>query len=85
MAKKFSVYITVPECNEKFNFLIPETLKISVMQRLVVDILCKENKLSEKQTNNCLINLFTGKILNENKKVEESEIFDGTELLLIKR
>lgn len=85
MAEKISVYIIVPECNEKFNFLIPQTMKISTMHKLVVDILFKEKRLSEKQKNGYFLNLSTGKILCNDNKVENSGVFDGTELLLIGR
>ena len=85
METKVSIYVIVPGCYEKFNFMVPVSMTILSVQKLVCEILTDAKKVLDENGTYRLLNLATGCFLAEKTTVKDSGLSDGTELLLVRR
>ena len=84
MNTKVLVEVYVPELDIKYNIFIPAARKIS---NVVIDLIKGISELSDsaypKRLNHALMNADTCEIYNNNLTIKESNILNGTKLLLI--
>lgn len=81
---KILVVVYVPSLEERFDVFIPINKKVGTIKKFIVDTI---NELSEKSIKNPekmkLFNKEDCRIYNNNVYIKNSEIINGTELILI--
>jgi len=83
MERKVSLYILLPEYNKRINYLVPQSMSIRTMVKLICKTLKKTGVPVDDHMNYSLISMATGMSLEMNKSVYAAGINDGYELLLI--
>ncbi len=82
MDKKISVYVLVPQKCEKINFLVPETMTIDVMKKLIFKLLCKSGYGDFVQENSTLMSCQGVSLMQGIDRLCDIGISDGYEFVL---
>lgn len=83
MERKISLYILLPEQNKRINYLVPQSMLIGTMIKLVCKTLYKTDVLINHDSTYDLISVENGMFMPLNKSIHDSGITDGCELILI--
>ena len=83
MERKVSLYILLPEHNKRINYLVPQSMLMSTMVKLVCKTLHKTGIPIKDDVNFGLVSMENGMLMTLEKSIYDSGITDGCELLLI--
>ena len=83
MERKVSLYILLPEHNKRINYLVPQSMLMSTMVKLVCKTLHKTGIPIKDDVNYGLVSMANGMLMTLEKSIYDSGITDGCELLLI--
>lgn len=83
MERKVSLYILLPEYNKRINFLVPQSMSIRTMLKLVCRTLLKTGVPIKSDVTYSFVSMANGKLISFDKSIYDSGITDGCELLLI--
>lgn len=85
MAEKVSVNITIPGLNASHNYLIPDDMSVSKVYELVVTTLKDEypDISIQRLSFRGIIQVSSGKLLNEANDLSHLGILDGEKLILL--
>jgi len=83
MERKVSLYILLPEHNKRINYLVPQSMVMSTMVKLVCKTLHKTGVPIKDNVTYGLVSMANGMLMTLDKSIYDSGITDGCELLLI--
>ena len=83
MENKISLYILLPEYNKRINYLVPQSMSIRTMMKLVCKTLHKTGVHINIDAGYKVVSMAAGVSLPMDKSIYDSGITDGCELLLI--
>ena len=83
MERKISLYILIPEHNKRINYLVPQSMLLRTMVKLVCKTLKKTGVPIKHDAAYGLISIENGMFMSLDKSIYDSGITDGCELLLI--
>ena len=83
MERKISLYILLPEHNKRINYLVPQSMLLRTMVKLVCKTLKKTGVPIKHDVTYGLVSITNGMFMSLDKSVYDSGITDGCELLLI--
>ena len=83
MERKVSLYILLPEHNKRINYLVPQSMVMSTMVKLVCKTLHKTGIPIKDNVTYGLVSMANGMLMTLDKSIYDSGITDGCELLLI--
>ena len=83
MERKVSLYILLPEYNKRINYLVPQSMIISTMVKLMCRTFLKTGVPIKSDATYNLVSMTNGMMVPIDKSVYDSGINDGCELLLI--
>ena len=82
MEYKILIKLYVPEIEETYEMYIPINKSIGEICELLCKIVNDLSKIYPIKKNACLCNRRTGKIYNKNTNIKDSDIKNGTELVI---
>lgn len=83
MERKISLYILLPELNKRINYLVPQSMLLRTMVKLVCKTLNKTGVPIKNDVTYGLVSIANGMFMSLDKSIYDSGITDGCELLLI--
>lgn len=84
MSKKVSVYVTIPDTYQKYNFLIPNSMQINSVQKLICRIINRTEQSDLESANYQMLCVSSGTFIPPTYTLEKAGITDGTVLLMVK-
>lgn len=81
--EKRAVEVFVPAINKYYIILIPSSMKVGLLSKLVVNLICEHESINIKTDNLIMGSKDTGKILEDNLSIANASITDGSTLVLI--